>query len=249
MRNAVEDTGTMCRAPLIFRFCFYTIRYSVKTYLQIHTLQLFFSAHEAPPVLRAQTLCDEVCGQPVKRVEHPFLLPSIYIQRGGVSILRFLAILGSYIGDARPHDRGAMSGRDPRVRRRFGSPCCGYTYHLLHTLPLTTCYSLLISTYSREEGLGLAPVREPVAVQVKVDVEPKVGRFASHCILTAYYVLLLTPARCRGRALTTDCLLLAHDFHTTLLLTSARCRGRACHLSCAASMRAASRVAPGVITR
>ena len=93
MRNAVEDTGTMCRAPLIFRFCFYTIRYSVKTYLQIHTLQLFFSAHEAPPVLRAQTLCDEVCGQPVKRVEHPFLLPSIYIQRGGVSILRFWAIL------------------------------------------------------------------------------------------------------------------------------------------------------------
>ena len=101
--NAVEDTG-MCRSPLIFRFCFYTrYRYgNVKTYLQIHTLQLFFSAHEAPPVLRAQTLCDEVCGQPVKRVEHPFLLPSIYIQRGGVSILRCLAILGSYMGDARP---------------------------------------------------------------------------------------------------------------------------------------------------
>ena len=42
-------------------------------------LQLFFSAHEASPLLRAQSLLDEACGQLVKRVEHPFLLPIIHV--------------------------------------------------------------------------------------------------------------------------------------------------------------------------
>ena len=42
-----------------------------------------------------------------------------------------------------------------------------------HCLLLTT-YCLLLTTYPREESLGLPPVGEPVAVQVKVDVEPEV---------------------------------------------------------------------------
>ena len=39
---------------------------------------------------------------------------------------------------------------------------------------LLTAHYLLLTTYPREESLGLPPVGEPVAVQVKVDVEPEV---------------------------------------------------------------------------
>ena len=60
-------------------------------------------------------------------------------------------------------DEAALRARYPYPILLFASYCF-----------LLTAHYLLLTTYPREESLGLPPVGEPVAVQVKVDVEPEV---------------------------------------------------------------------------
>ena len=78
---------------------------------------------------------------------------------------------------------------------------------------LLTAYYLLLTTCPREESLSLAPVRAPVAVQVKVDVEPEA---ISSNSLHAY--CMLTACSLHAHCMLTACLLHAYCMLTACLL-------------------------------
>ena len=92
------------------------------------------------------------------------------------------------------HVGGVMSGRDGLCRGLLTAATPYFLLPAASSFQLPTSYFqlptsyLLITTCPREESLSLAPVRAPVAVQVKVDVEPEAissNSLHAYCMLTA----------------------------------------------------------------
>ena len=92
------------------------------------------------------------------------------------------------------HVGGVMNGRDGLCRGLLTAATPYFLLPAASSFQLPTSYFqlptsyLLITTCPREESLSLAPVRAPVAVQVKVDVEPEAissNSLHAYCMLTA----------------------------------------------------------------
>ena len=128
------------------------------------------------------------------------------------------------------HVGGVMNGRDGLCRGLLTAATPYFLLPAASSFQLPTSYFqlptsyLLITTCPREESLSLAPVRAPVAVQVKVDVEPEAissNSLHAHCMLTACSLhadCMLTACLLHAHCMLTACLLHAYCMLTACLL-------------------------------